>query len=195
MDFVLHDLREPMKNIGTFDVIWVRFVLEYNRKESHEIVRYLKDLLRPGGCVCLLDLDYNCLSHYELPAPMGVILPKLMDYLDEAYNFDTFAGRKLYSYLYDHHFENIQVELMAHHLIYGQAREADIFNWLKKIEVSADKLRTLFAGYPGGPEAFKVDFKKFFLDPRRFTYTPLIMCKGRKPENLLPDQSTTESSK
>jgi SAM-dependent methyltransferase len=181
MDFVLHDLRKPMKNMGTFDVIWVRFVLEYNRKESREIVRYLRDLLRPGGYLCLIDLDYNCLNHYELPAAIGVILPKLMAYLDEEYNFDTFAGRKLYSYLYDHHFENIQMELMAHHLIYGQAREADIFNWLKKIEVSAHKLETLFAGYPGGSKAFMADFKKFFLDPRRFTYTPLIMGKGMRP--------------
>ena len=27
----------------------------------------------------------------------------------------------------------------------------------------------------------EADFKKFLLDPRRFTYTPLILCKGIKP--------------
>ncbi|MDD5168662.1 MAG: hypothetical protein PHN75_07580, partial [Syntrophales bacterium] len=141
----------------------------------------LRRLLKPGGYLCLLDLDYNCLSHYELPAPMALILPKLMAYLDETYNFDTYAGRKLYSYLYDQNYENIQMELMAHHLIYGEARGADIFNWQKKVEVSADKLNKLFSGYPGGHQAFTADSKKFFLDPRRFTYTPLIMCKGMRP--------------
>jgi SAM-dependent methyltransferase len=181
MDFFLHDLRKPIKGRGLFDVIWVRFVLEYNRQESSQIVGNLRDLLKPGGTLCLLDLDFNCLCHYELPAAMGEILPKMMAYMDDAYNFDTFTGRKLYSYLYDHQFENIQMDLMAHHLIYGEARPADIFNWLKKIEVGANKLGALFAAYPGGAGAFLEDFKKFFLDPRRFTYTPLIMAKGQRP--------------
>ena len=181
IDFELHDLREPLQNMGMFDIIWVRFVLEYHREESLDIVRNLRALLKPGGCLCLIDLDYNCLSHYEMPAPMDALLPKLMAYLDEKYNFDTYAGRKLYSYLYDEGYEDVQVELMAHHLIYGEAREADIFNWLKKVEVSAGKLESLFSNYPGGAPAFAADFKKFFLDPRRFTYTPLIMCKGTRP--------------
>ena len=181
IDFFLRDLRKTINDIGTFDLIWVRFVLEHYRNGSREIVRNLKNLLNPGGWLCLLDLDYNCLSHYELPAPMKGILPKLMGHLDEEFNFDTYAGRKLYSYLYDEGYENIQVEMMAHHLIYGQAREVDIFNWTKKIEVGADIMTSLFQNYPGEVEGFKEDFRRFFLDPRRFTYTPLIMCKGMKP--------------
>jgi SAM-dependent methyltransferase len=180
IDFLVRDIRKPIKDIGTFDIIWVRFILEYFRKESKELVGNLKDLLNPGGWLCLLDLDYNCLNHYELPEPLKDILPKLMVFLDEEYNFDTFAGRKLYSYLFDGQYENLQVELMAHHLIYGMAKESDIFNWTKKIEVTADLLQPLFSGYPGGVEGFKEDFRKFFVDPRRFTYTPLIMCKGMK---------------
>ena len=132
IEFVLHDLREPMPDLGVFDLIWVRFVLEYHRTDSPLIISNLKKLLKPGGFLCLMDLDYNCLSHYELPEPMSAILPKLTAYVDENFNFDTYAGRKLYSYLYDQHYENIEVELMAHHLIYGKAREADVFNWFKK---------------------------------------------------------------
>jgi SAM-dependent methyltransferase len=180
IEFILHDLRQPIKDIGQFDVIWVRFVLEYHRTGSPSIVQNLKTLLKPGGYLCLLDLDYNCLNHYELPVRISAILEKLMAYLDNEYDFDTYAGRKLYSYLYDQKFENIEVELMAHHLIYGQARYADIFNWQKKIEVGADKMDHFFTDYPGGYPAFTEDFKAFFLDPRRFTYTPLIMCKGMR---------------
>jgi hypothetical protein len=102
--------------------------------------------------------------------------------LDQEYNFDTYAGRKLYAYLYDLEFENIQMHLMAHHLIYGKnIREGDIFNWIKKVEIAAKRLSNMFESYPGGYETFFLDFKNFFLDPRRFTYTPLILCKGRKP--------------
>jgi SAM-dependent methyltransferase len=181
IEFVVQDFTKPIKGVGTFDIVWVRFILEYYCKESPAIVGNLRSLLKPGGYLCLIDLDHNCLSHYELPAPMAVILPKLMTSLDEKYNFDVYAGRKLYSYLYDLHYKNIQVELMAHNLIYGEAREADIFNWLKKVEIGTRKLDALVNGYPGGSNAFTSDFKKFFLDPRRFTYTPLIMCKGIRP--------------
>ncbi len=181
IDFAVRDLTKPIAGLGAFDLIWVRFVLEYYREESRSLVGNLKNLLKPGGYLCLLDLDNNCLGHYELPASMAVILPKLMACLEEQCNFDAYAGRKLYSYLYDQHYENIELEMMAHHLIYGQAREEDIFNWFTKAEVATGKMGTLFTDYPGGFATFLSDFRKFFLDPRRFTYTPLIMAKGMRP--------------
>lgn len=181
IEFVQCDLTAPIDDLGQFDVIWVRFVLEYFRKESPEIVKRLRSLLKPEGYLCLIDLDYNCLGHYEMPEPMNALLPKLMTYMDDEFNFDTYAGRKLYSYLYDQKYQNIEVELMAHHLIYGEARHADVFNWLKKVEIGTEKMQCFFKDYPGGAEAFIADFRKFFLDPRRFTYTPLILCKGMRP--------------
>lgn len=181
IDFVIRDLTNPIDHLGQFDIIWVRFVLEYYRRESPAIVRNLRSLLKPGGCLCLIDLDYNSLNHYELSVSMTSILSKLMAALEEQHNFDTYAGRKLYSYLYDQDFENIEVELMAHHLIYGTARDADVFNWLTKVRVIVEKMEGLFTEYPGGAEEFLREFERFFLDPRRFTYTPLIMCKGTRP--------------
>ena len=179
IDFSVCNLREPLDNIGKFDFIWVRFVLEYYLAESIDIVGHLKNALKPGGVLCLLDLDYNCLSHYELPPLIEELLPRLMNRLKEKHNFDIYAGRKLYAYLYDHGFGDIQVHMTAHHLIYGSIRDADAFNWMKKIDVNANRFDDLFSGYPGGYQAFFADFRKFFLDPRRFTYTPLILCKGR----------------
>jgi hypothetical protein len=54
-------------------------------------------------------------------------------------------------------------------------------HWMKKIEIIVKKFEDLFIDYPGGCEAFIDDFKRFLIDPRRFTYTPLILCKGMKP--------------
>ncbi len=181
IDFFVGDFTKSLGNLGQFDLIWVRFVLEYYRKESPDIMRNMKELLKPGGFLCLIDLDYNCLSHYELPPSIGELLPKLMAAMEEKYNFDAHAGRKLYSYLYDLGYENIQLHLMAHHLIYGKAKDKDFFNWMKKAEIAAARLDGFFDCYPGGYGAFFADFKKFFLDPRRFTYTPLILCKGMRP--------------
>ncbi|RPH49149.1 MAG: class I SAM-dependent methyltransferase [Desulfobacteraceae bacterium] len=181
IDFTVCNLKEPLNSIGQFDLIWARFVLEYFREESNNIVKNLIEALKPGGYLCLLDLDYNSLSHYELPPTIQDLLPKLMNRLEEECNFDAYAGRKLYSYLFDNGLNNIQVNLKAHHLFFGSIKEKDLFNWMKKIEIIVKRFEDLFSDYPGGNEAFIDDFKMFLIDPRRFTYTPLIMCKGMKP--------------
>jgi len=180
IDFQIHDLRESLDGVGLFDLIWVRFLLEYYRVGSPDIVRNLTACLKPGGYLCLLDLDHNCLNHYQLPAKIQDILFEAMNRLEKEYNFDPYSGRKLYAYLYDLGFENIQVHLTAHHLIYGKIKDEDIFNWIKKVEIASMKNKELFENYSGGPNAIITDFTKFFLDPRRFIYTPLILCKGMK---------------
>jgi ubiquinone/menaquinone biosynthesis C-methylase UbiE len=180
IDYLLHDLREPLYDFGEFDLVWARFVLEYNLAECSLIVKNLSDCLKPGGLLCLLDLDYNCLTHYELPEKMGSLLSSLMKKFETEFNFDPYVGRKLYSYLYDLDYEDIKADLIPHHLFYGELEDSDAFNWLKKIEVASLKLKGLFEEYPGGISAFVKDFNSFFLDPRRFTYTPLIICKGSK---------------
>ena len=53
---------------------------------------------------------------------------------------------------------------------------------IKKAEIISTKAPDNFKSYPGGPKAFFADFIRFFNDPRRFTYKPLILCKGMKPE-------------
>lgn len=180
LDFEVHNLNDPLKGFGLFDRIWVRFVLEYNRNESPNIVKNLVRCLKPGGYLCLIDLDHNALNHYQLPVGMERILFKILTLIEERYNFDPYAGRKLYSYLFDQSLEHIQLDLRAHHLIYGEINDADMFNWIKKLEMVTDKTPEVFEDYPGGHLTFFDDFSRFFQDPRRFTYTPMILCKGMK---------------
>lgn len=195
MEFAVHDIRTPLDSFGTFDAVWVRFVLEYYREQSRDIVRNIARSLNRGGSMYLLDLDYNCLSHHELPPAMAKIVPEIIHRLEEVYNFDAYAGRKLYAHLFDLGFENIEVNVTAHHVIYGAIRDVDNYNWTRKIEVTASRLADLFDTYPGGYPAFLDDFRNYFRDPRRFVYTPLIMVRGKRPENLLPDQFAAASSK
>lgn len=179
--FRVHDLRQPLVGVGNFDLMWVRFILEYFRGECLDIIKKFTFALKPGGSLCLIDLDYNCLSHYELPKRMEGILFKLIGVLEQKHNFDPYVGRKLYSYLYDLGYQNIQVDVTPHHLFYGSIRNQDMFNWVKKVEVVSSKEVWLFESYPGGHDAFFRDFERFFQDPRRFTYTPMVLCKGTKP--------------
>jgi len=181
ISFHVGDLRGDLTDLGQFDLIWVRFVLEYNRREGPDIARNLTQYLKPDGVLCLLDLDYNCLNHYEMTPQISDILHQVMARMDAEFNFDTYAGRKLYSHLYDLDYRDIAMHMKAHHLIYGTIREEDVFNWVKKMEVAGSIVADLFDTYPGGHTQLVADFKSLLLDPRRFTYTPLILCKGTKP--------------
>jgi ubiquinone/menaquinone biosynthesis C-methylase UbiE len=180
ISFQQQDLLESMEGLGEFDFIWVRFVLEYYRKEASDIVKNLIHCLKPGGYLCLLDLDFNCLIHHELSQPMSEILAQIMKTIDEQYNFDTHIGRKLYSFLYDNGLQNIDVEMMAHNLIFGEMKDKDKYNLTKKLEIAGDKVEKLISTYEGGYRQFLTDFEKYLADPRRFTYTPLLLCKGMK---------------
>ncbi len=181
LEFHMQDIKAPMEWLGQFDLVFVRFVLEYYRTGAQEIVENLMKIVKPGGSLCLLDLDYNSLIYYEMPELMQSTLAKVIGILEDKYNFDTLMGRKLYSFLYDAGFENIEAELMAHNFIYGEIKDKDRFNLTTKVETVLNKLGAALKSYPGGYDQFRSDFVKFLLDPRRFTYTPLLLCKGDKP--------------
>ncbi|MBC2716279.1 MAG: methyltransferase domain-containing protein [Desulfobacteraceae bacterium] len=184
--FLCKNACNSLDDIGEFDFIWVRFLLEYHRLTSFEIVRNLTKILKPGGIICLIDLDHNCLNHFEAPEALIRSLAGLMNELETNKNFDPYAGRKLYSYLYDLNFENIDVDLYAHHLFYGELNQSNIFNWITKAEVAAKQSGYDFNEFKGGFNEFYEVFKEFFLNPRRFTYTPVITCRGRKSLNGSP---------
>ena len=189
VSFACRDFYRPLRDLGEFDFIWVRFVLEYHRSRSQDVVANLAQILRPGGLLCLADLDHNCLNHYGLSARLEGALKGIMDTLERDHDFDPYAGRMLYSYLYDQNFEEITVEMDHHHLIYGVLNDIDRYNWIKKIEVAAKNSGYRFEAYPGGYREFMEEFASFFADQRRFSYTPIIYCKGHKSQPPLTPQS------
>ena len=133
INYIHHDIREPMRHLGEFDFVWVRFVLEYYRSQGFDIVKNISKILKPGGILCLIDLDHNCLNHYGIPERLEKSFYKLRDMLQITTDFDPYAGRKLYTYLYELGYYEINVDLAAHHLIYGEFNEIDKFNWSKKL--------------------------------------------------------------
>ncbi|EMS80988.1 class I SAM-dependent methyltransferase [Desulfotignum phosphitoxidans] len=179
--YCLGDLRKPMPHLGTFDFIFLRFVLEFYRTGAAEIVANLASLLNPDGILCLADLDHNCLSHYGLPLKLENALMGVMTSLEKNTAFDPYAGRKLYAHLYDLGFEDIRVKVSPHHLIYGKIGENEAFNWRKKIETAAKNSGYDFSEFDNGYEGFRKISREFFTNPRRFTYTPIICCRGRNP--------------
>lgn len=181
--FLLGDIRNPLDYLGMFDVVWVRFVLEYYRSNAFEIVKNLSRIVKPGGILCLIDLDHNCLNFFGLSERLEKTIQGIIHTLMERFNFDPYAGRKLYSYLFDLGYESIDVHVEAHHLIYGKISNADAYNWTLKLLTIGKKIQFDLSDYGNGYEAFLKEAITFLTDPRRFIYTPVIMAKGLKPSS------------
>jgi SAM-dependent methyltransferase len=175
------DIRCSLFSLGFFDFVWIRFVLEYYLQEARALVQNASEIVKSGGRLCLVDLDNNCLNHFPMPERLEKTLDNLIQSLQIKANFDPYAGRKLYSYLYDLGYRDITVNVEGHHVIYGRLRDSDEFNWMKKIEIAPQKIGYKFKEYAGGYDEFRSEFEQFFGDPRRFTYSPLIICSGIKP--------------
>ncbi|MFP4442077.1 MAG: class I SAM-dependent methyltransferase, partial [Spirochaetia bacterium] len=150
-DFKSMDVTKSFGELaGTFDFVWVRFLLEYFNEDAFETVRNIASLLKPGGILFLADLDGNCMNHYPLPESLEKILPAIFSTLMKKGNWDPFMGRKLYSFLYNMKFTDIEVALEAHHLFWGPLTETDEYNWRRKLEVAAQRSGVPFDLYPGG---------------------------------------------
>jgi SAM-dependent methyltransferase len=186
LEFRVKDIREPLGELGPFDFIWIRFVLEYYRAQSFELVRHVADALRPGGLLCLIDLDCNCLRFHGFPPRTERAVNRIMERLETHRNFDPYVGLKLYAYLYDLGFEDIRVRVAPHNLIYGTFQENEKFNWRKKAEIAGKLSGYAFEEYSGGYAEFIAELDQLFSDPRVFTYTPLVICRGRRPASGCP---------
>ena len=178
IEYVTGDIRQPLDQLGHFDFIWIRFVLEYYSKDSFDIVKNISQHLKPGGILCLIDLDCNCLRNFGLSQRLENAMVQIMKKLETNFNFDPYVGIKLYSYVFDLGYEDIDVRVTPHNLIYGDLREKDSFNWFKKVEIAGRHSGFQFDEYEGGYKEFYEEFKAYFSSRRRFTYTPMVWCRG-----------------
>jgi SAM-dependent methyltransferase len=177
---VNRDVKASLADLGKFDFVWVRFLLEYFREESRNIVRNVSEIVKPEGILCLIDLDHNSMNYYGMDATLESTIMGIMRELEREHNFDPNIGRKLYSFLYDEGYSNIDVRVTAHHLIFGKLKDQDSYNWMKKLEVLSEVIDYDFSEYKGGIEEFKERFQLSFTSHKRFIYTPLICCRGTK---------------
>ena len=180
IEFLCKDIREPFRNLELFDFVWVRFILEYYRSSSFDIVQNISKIVKPGGILCLIDLDHNSLNYFGLSQKLERTILTVMKIIEESANFDPYIGRKLYSYLYKLGYQNIDMQVTAHHLIFGELKKTDAFNWIKKIKTVSQKIHFKYDEYEGGYEEFFEEFERFLNNPGRFIYTPVISSRGIK---------------
>ena len=184
VSFVRRNFFDDLSDLGEFDFVWVRFVLEYFLQEAFQLVKNVTQTVKPGGILFLADLDRNCMTHYGHSERLEKTFQKIAMCQMKNNNFDPFAGAKLHNHLYNLGFTNIRTELRAHHLVFGELSDLDRWNFWQKIELAARRSGWTFEDYEDGFAGFEREFKEYFADRRRFCYTPLILCRGVRPADI-----------
>jgi SAM-dependent methyltransferase len=181
IEFICRNFFDPLEDLGQFDFVWMRFIAEYFLKESEQLIHHVSRVVRPGGILCLADLDHNCMNHYGHSERLDRTFRKITEYQMNNNNFDPFAGRRLPTRMQELGFEDIRVDIRMHHLVYGKLSEFNRWNWWQKIELAGRRSGWTFEEYEDGFAGFEREFAEYFNDPRRFVYTPLIIVRGVKP--------------
>jgi SAM-dependent methyltransferase len=181
LSFVCGNALQELGDLGGFDFVWCRFLFEYYREQAEALFCGVDRLVRPGGILCLVDLDHNCMNYDGLPKRLEQTVREILRGLEEVTGFDPFAGRRLYGRLYDHGYTEIDVQVGAHNLLFGQVEALVMQNWRQKLCMAIRKAAPPLTLYPGGEAEFLADFEEHFSHPRRFSYAPIIACRGRKP--------------
>ncbi len=178
---ILCDLESIPLEPGCADYVICRFVFEY-LSDPQGVFNELARILKPGGKLVVGDLDYNCLTHYPLDPKLEEDLLRVVEALQANNFFDPYIGRKLYSFFHRARLEDIQVHFSAHHLFYGDLSATDEFNWTAKIDRLIELQRRETVRLDLDLEKFKERFFEFLKSPGRFSYTPLILVEGRRPQ-------------
>jgi SAM-dependent methyltransferase len=179
--FFRRNFFDSLEDLGQFDFVWMRFIAEYFLKESEQLIKHVAKAVKPGGILCLADLDHNCLNHFGHSERLEKTFQKMAEFQMKNNNFDPYAGRKLSTRIHELGYEDIHVEVRAHHLVYGSLSEFNRWNWWQKSEFGAKHSGWTFEDYEDGFAGFEKEFAEYFKDPRRFAYTPLIIARGVKP--------------
>lgn len=172
---------DSLTDLGEFDFVWMRFIAEYFLAESAQLIRHVAASVKPGGILCLADLDHNCLNHSGHSERLERTFRKIAECQMRNNNFDPYVGRSLPTRMHQLGFEQIRVDVRMHHLIYGELSEFDRWNWWHKLELAARRSGWTFEDYEDGFAGFEKEFVDYFNRPGRFAYTPIVIVRGARP--------------
>lgn len=158
VEFVCGDLFSCGLQEGRFDLVFSRCLFQYLAGErGRHALEKMKRLARPGGRVAVADVDGMCLYRFPEDEAREKALQALLSAL-EPLGFDAFVGRKLYRMFREAGLQEIQVDIVPHHLITGKTDPLTRRAWEMKLAILEDHFEKAF-----GSRQEALDWKERFL--------------------------------
>jgi len=173
------DARDNLTTLGTFDFVWIRFLLQYYPIDSGQIITNVSSVVAPGGILALVDLEP--IRFDGLSGRLERTIHDIVQIICEQGRYDPLAGKRLLPALQALGYVDIDELIVPYHQIKGDATDTDVFNWMTKATVLSQKINYGFPLYELGFTEFIKEFEIYFHSPQRSIHTPLICCRGTKP--------------
>lgn len=161
-----------------FDVSWSRFLFEYLTDPATALGEMIR-VTKPGGTVCVSDIDGNCIWH----SPCNAYLANEVDEAIRTLGIDFHPriGLALYSMFVDAGLQDLKVDIRAYHIIAGTIDVEQEEHWVMKLRGVEQALQK--RGWCSDRTAALVHhFINHLRDPRTLTYSVLISVRGRVPQ-------------
>jgi len=142
--FVRGDVSRLDLGAQRFHLAFSRFLFQYlPGQASLETLAAMRRLTRPGGTVCVADIDGNMLYRHPLDPEWERVLDGFLAEVQKS-GFDPYVGRKLYGMFRRCGFRDIRVDLMPYYLIAGKADDTTLRVWEMKTRILADVVERVF---------------------------------------------------
>jgi ubiquinone/menaquinone biosynthesis C-methylase UbiE len=156
---------------NTFDFAYIRLLLQHIENPS-SIFKELQRVVKPGGIVCILDVDDGLLNFYP-DIPEWHTVEQLCQQSQATYGGDRRIGRKLFATMRDAKFKNVQAQLLSISMQdLGRENFFEIlFGFKKELLLRIDQWNE------ENQNIFK-QLKETILDPNTFAMTTAIVASG-----------------
>ncbi|MCC6228314.1 MAG: methyltransferase domain-containing protein [Phycisphaerales bacterium] len=159
---------------GEFDIVWSRFLFEY-LAEPQKVLAEMMRVTKPGGTVCVSDLDGNCIWHHPCEASLQKEIDAALATL--AGGFKPRIGLSLFSLFVDAGLQDLSVDVRPYHVIAGGIDADREEHWRMKLEGVCNAL-TVRGWSPIRAISLSTRFMSLLRDSRSFTYSVLITMRG-----------------
>lgn len=160
---------------GEFDVSWSRFLFEYLPRPEAALAEMIR-VTKPGGTVCVSDLDGNCIWHHPFDPGLRLEIDGAIRTLGDG--FDPRVGLSLYTMFVDAGLRDIAVDVRAYHVIAGRIDPEREEHWRMKLAGVSEALRA--RGWSAArADALAAVFIEHLRNPRSLTYSILLTVRGR----------------
>ena len=177
VNFIVGNARKLPFNNEYFDIVFIRFLLEY-LKNPVEIIKEMLRVLKYGGVIVLQDLDGQLCTHYPENNLLQTRLFKIIKYLEKD-GFDPFIGRKLFSFLRSEKVTNISIEVNPYHLFAGSIDDHNLAIWDLKLDIALPEIAKALESEESAI-TFKNDYLEFLKDAETLTFSNVFTVTGIK---------------